>query len=53
MAGLDVARLGGEVGDGESGDFGDVVGDVVTRLNFDGDRESERRRDLTAEVTST
>lgn len=23
------------------------------RLNFDGDRDSERRKDLTAEVTST
>lgn len=40
-------------GDGESGDFGDVFGDLVTRRNLDGDRDSERLRDLTAEVTST
>ena len=53
MVGLDVARLGGDSGDGESGDFGDELGDFLTKLNFDGDRESERRRDLTAELTST
>jgi hypothetical protein len=53
MVGLDVARLGGDLGDGESGDFGDKLGDFLTKLNLEGDRESERRRDLTAEVTST
>jgi hypothetical protein len=53
MVGLDVARLGGDLGDGESGDFGDELGDFFTRLNFDGERESERRSDRTAEVTST
>jgi hypothetical protein len=53
MVGLDTARLGGDFGDGERGDFGDELGDFLTKLNLDGDRESERRRDLTAEVTST
>lgn len=48
-----LARLEGERGDGESGDFGDELGDFFTRLNLDGERERERLRDLTAEVTST
>ena len=50
VAGCEDARFGG---DGESGDFGDELGDLVTRRNFDGDRERERLRDLTADVTST
>jgi hypothetical protein len=53
VAGWEDARLGGDKGDGESGDFGEELGDLVTRRNLDGDRDSERRRDLTAEVTST
>jgi hypothetical protein len=49
-----MARFEGDKGDSESGDFGDRLGDLsVTRWNLDGDRDSERRRDLTAEVTST
>jgi hypothetical protein len=53
---LGVNRLGWEaarLGDGESGDFGDELGDLVTRRNFDGDRDRERLSDLTADVTST
>jgi hypothetical protein len=51
MLGWDDARL---CGDGDSGDLGDGLGDfLVTRRNFEGDRDRERRRDLTAEVTST
>lgn len=48
-AGWEEARFG----DGESGDLGEELGDLVTRRNFEGDRESERLRDLTADVTST
>ena len=47
------ARFGGDRGEGESGDFGDELGDFVTRRNLDGDLDSERRSDLTADVTST
>jgi hypothetical protein len=53
MVGCETARLGGDNGEGDSGDWGDELGDFLTRLNLDGDRESERLRDLTAEVTST
>lgn len=45
--------MGGDKGEGESGDFGEELGDLVTRRNFDGDRDNERLSDLTAEVTST
>ena len=53
IVGWDAARFGGDAGQGESGDFGEELGDLVTRRNLEGDRESERRIDLTAEVTST
>lgn len=53
ILGCDTARLGGDSGDGDRGDLGDELGDLVTRRNFDGDRDSERLSDLTAEVTST
>lgn len=46
-------RFGGDNGEGDRGDFGDELGDFVTRRNFDGDRERERRSVLTAELTST
>lgn len=48
--GVETARFGGV---GERGDFGEGLGDLVTRRNFEGDRDSERRSDRTAEVTST
>ncbi len=51
--GVETVRLEGDKGDGESGDLGDSLGDLVTRRNLDGDRDSERRSDLTADVTST
>jgi hypothetical protein len=54
---VDCARVDGDDGDngeGDSGDLGDGLGDLcVTSLNFDGDRDSDRRKDLTAEVIST
>ena len=46
-------RFGGDRGDGDRGDFGDGLGDLDIKRNLDGDLESERRRDLTADVTST
>lgn len=49
MEGVENARLGGE---GDRGDFGEGLGDLVTRRNFEGDRESERLMDLTAEEIS-
>lgn len=49
MDGVENARFGGE---GERGDLGDGLGDLVTRRNFEGDRESERLMDLTAEEIS-
>lgn len=49
-----MARFEGDEGDGESGDLGDVPEDFsVTRWNFEGERDSERRSDPTADVTST
>jgi hypothetical protein len=52
--GWDKARFCGESGEGEFGEFGVDVGDlVVSRRNLDGDPERERRNDLTADVTST
>ncbi len=49
-----MARLEGDEGDGGSGDLGDVLEDFsVARRNFEGERDSERRIDLTADVTST
>jgi hypothetical protein len=45
--------FGGDNGEGDRGDLGDELGDFVTRRNFDGERERERRRDLTAELIST
>lgn len=53
MVGLEMARFGGDSGDGESGDFGDELGDFLTKLNLEGDRDSERRKDLTAPGKST
>ena len=53
IVGCETVRFGDENGDGDSGDLGDELGDFLTRLNLDGDLESERLRDLTAEVTST
>ena len=53
VAGCDSPRFGGDNGDGDKGDLGEELGDLVTRRNFEGDRESDRLRDLTAEVTST
>lgn len=48
------ARFGGEAGEGDNGDCGEELGDFFgTKRNLDGDRDNERRRDLTAEVTST
>lgn len=52
-AGYEDARLDGETGDGDSGDLGDELGDLVTSRNLDGERDKERLSDLTAEVTST
>lgn len=52
-AGYEDARLEGDNGDGDSGDLGDELGDLVTNLNLDGERDKERLSDLTAEVTST
>jgi hypothetical protein len=49
----EVVRFGGDNGEGDKGDFGDELGDLVTRRNLDGDLESERLRDRTALVTST
>lgn len=50
----DDCRFGGDRGEGESGDFGDWLGDFdVTKRNFDGERDNERLRDLTADPTST
>lgn len=50
----EVDRFCGDNGEGERGDLGDEDGDfLVTRRNFDGERERERRSDLTADVTST
>lgn len=43
----------GESGDGDRGDFGDGLLAAVTKRNFDGDLERERRSERTAEVTST
>jgi hypothetical protein len=37
---------------GDRGELGDGLGDFATRRNFDGDRERERRSDLTALATS-
>lgn len=53
MAGYEEARLDGDSGDGDSGDFGEGLGDLVTSRNLDGERDKERLSDLTAEVTST
>lgn len=54
VEGCEVRRFGGERGEGDNGDFGDELGLLsVTRRNLEGERESERRSDLTAEVTST
>lgn len=53
IVGCEAVRFGGDNGDGDRGDLGDELGDFLTRLNLDGDLESERLRDLTAEVTST
>jgi hypothetical protein len=53
IAGYADARFDGDIGDGDRGDFGDGLGDFVTSRNLDGERDRERRRDLTAEVTST
>lgn len=39
--------------EGEKGDFGEELGDLVMMRNFEGDLESERLSDLTADVTST
>ena len=44
--GVENVRFGG---DGESGDLGEGLGDFVIRRNLEGDRERERRMDLTAE----
>lgn len=50
----DVARLGGEMGEGESGDRGDALGDLPNELrNLEGERDSERRMDLKPSLTST
>jgi len=52
--GCEFRRFGGDRGDGESGDFGDAAGVLsVIRRNLEGERDNERRSDLTAEVTST
>ena len=48
--GVDTARFGGE---GDRGDFGEGLGDFVTRRNLEGERDKERLSDLTADVTST
>lgn len=53
LAGCERARFGGDRGDGDNGDLGDGLGDFVTRRNLEGERDRERRSDLTAEVTST
>jgi hypothetical protein len=54
VEGWETARFDGDKGDGESGDCGERIGDLSdTRWNLDGDRDSDRRRVLTAEVTST
>jgi hypothetical protein len=50
---MELWRFGGDSGDGDSGDLGDELGDLGPRRNLDGDLESERRIDLTADVTST
>ena len=50
---MELWRFGGDNGDGESGDLGDELGDLGPRRNLEGDLESERRMDLTADVTST
>lgn len=47
-------RCRGDRGQGESGDLGEELGDLVTRRkDLDGLRDSERLRERTAEVTST
>jgi hypothetical protein len=48
--GFETVRFGGE---GDRGDVGDGLGDFATRRNFEGDRDSDRLRERTAEVTST
>lgn len=54
VVGCEKARLGGESGDGDNGDLGDWLPDRdVTMRNFDGERDNERRSDLTADETST
>lgn len=46
------ARFGGDNGDGDKGDCGEELGDLAAKY-FEGDRESDRRIDLTVEVMST
>jgi hypothetical protein len=53
MLGCEYARFGGESGLGDRGDLGEELGDFVTKRNFEGDLDSDRLRDLTADVTST
>lgn len=54
VAGWDEDRCRGDKGQGESGDFGDELGDLVTRRkDLEGLRDSERLSDRTAELTST
>ena len=51
--GCEHARFCGDNGEGDRGDLGEELGDLVTKRNLEGDRDSDRRMDLTAEVTST
>lgn len=46
-------RFGGDRGEGDKGDLGDGLGDLdLTNRNFDGERDKDRRKDLTADDTS-
>lgn len=54
VAGGKSLRFCGDEVEGERGDFGDELGDFcATRRNLEGERESDRRSDLTADETST
>lgn len=54
VAACEVDRCRGDKGQGESGDFGEELGDLVTsRKDLDGLRDSERLSERTAELTST